>query len=252
MNEQVKPCDMTEKELENYLAANPNQIGEGFKLLRQQFPTDSGPLDMLLSDGDGGIWVTELKINAEEGHLDQGLRYYDYVRANIESISHAFKIDERREPGLALISTDFSEALLRIVKYINVPLELVEAIPIMLPSGEKQVLCRSKEYGAPYSPPDIPTREGNLSYIQDKSVRELCRNILDNLEKRGVSIQPLKGNWFSMRKGEGVFLTLGCRQQHLSVYVGVDEENYSDRIKVERQSDWDGEVEPHLSWLDDT
>ncbi|MFW9889666.1 MAG: endonuclease NucS domain-containing protein [Candidatus Thorarchaeota archaeon] len=254
MNEHITLAGMSERDLEDYLADSPSQIKEGLVLLGRQFPTDSGALDLLLMDENGVLWVTELKIHADEGHLNQGLRYYDYVRTNIEAIARSYRaesheVDPRAEPGLMLISTEFSQVLLRIVKYVNVPVDITEAIPIELPSGEKQVICRNVDYGAPYDSPDIPTREGNLAYITDEEVRKICANILDDLESKGAAIRPVKNFWFTLRKDGNLFMSLGCKRKFFSVYIALTEDRWSERIRIATLEEWKDKIEPNLSWL---
>ena len=61
------------RELEDILERNPEKLRDGSVCLRRQFPTDTGLLDMLILDSDGVIWVTELKAEQDDGHMDQGL-----------------------------------------------------------------------------------------------------------------------------------------------------------------------------------
>lgn len=255
MNEPVRITTITEEELENYLVANPSQIREGLTFLSRQFRTDSGPLDMLVLDDDGMIWVIELKVESDDGQLIQGLRYYDYVRSNIESIARGFsgeghEIDVNKGPGLILVSTDFTSTLKRITKYVSVPIDLFEAMPIEIPSGEKQVLCRNVDLGAPYEPLTIPTREGNLAYIEDESVRNFCRKCLEQLESKGAEIRPLKGEWFTMRHSGKIFMSLGCKQKFFSVYVIMEsDDSLTVRFRIKTQQDWRKDIEPHLVTL---
>ena len=45
--------DGVEAHLQELLAANPDQLGEGFRLVRREFPTDIGPVDLLCRDHEG-------------------------------------------------------------------------------------------------------------------------------------------------------------------------------------------------------
>ena len=252
MNDHVRTTTLSEREMEDYLVENPFQIKDGLKKLSRQFPTDSGPLDMLVLDEDGIIGVVELKVQADEGHLNQGLRYYDYVRTNIETIARSFsnneiQINGSQEPNLLLISTEFSPMLLRIIKYVSIPVEIYEAIPILLPSGSKQVICRNIEFGVPYETPIIPTKEGHLAYIHDEQVRKLCENILEDFESKGIEVRPLKGHWFAIRKDGNAYMSIACKHKFLSVYLPLDEDNWTDRIRVSNQNEWDNQIESRIS-----
>src|SRR5437667_9395618 len=101
----VKAISVREtEELEPMLIAHPDVIESGLKIISHQQPTDSGPLDILAVDEEGTVVVVELKNEAAEGHLDQGLRYYDWCRENISWIATAFaksfKVNPESTPRL--------------------------------------------------------------------------------------------------------------------------------------------------------
>jgi len=119
----VKDIEISEDELKKLILDDPSCIEEGLRVLGDEIPTDSGPLDILAADSDGTLTVIELKNEIDEGQLDQGLRYYDFVSSNILGYSRAFrgKFDEKGEPRLMLIAPSFSKNMTRIAKYIDVP-----------------------------------------------------------------------------------------------------------------------------------
>ena len=97
----VKAISVREKdELEPLLVANPDIIEDGLKIIAHQHPTDSGPLDILAVDSDGTLVVIELKNEAADGHLDQGLRYYDWCRQKISCIIYFNKTPNHSPPPL--------------------------------------------------------------------------------------------------------------------------------------------------------
>lgn len=114
-----------EQELETMLVSHLDIIEDGLTLLAHQHPTDSGPLDILAVDSDGTLVVIELKNEASEGHLDQGLRYYDWCRQNISWIVAAYaskaKINTDASPRLMLVAPAFTDTVKRIAKYIVTP-----------------------------------------------------------------------------------------------------------------------------------
>jgi len=84
----IKSVSIGERhKLEPMLVANPDVIEDGLRVITHQQQTDTGPLDILGVDADGTPVVIELKNEAAEGHLDQGLRYYDWCRQNIAWIT---------------------------------------------------------------------------------------------------------------------------------------------------------------------
>src|SRR3990172_5259164 len=96
----VKPITLPERELESILVANPDVIEQGLHIISHQHPTDSGPLDILAVDSEGTLVIIELKNEASDGHLDQGLRYYDWCRLNISWISQIYSAQYQIDPNL--------------------------------------------------------------------------------------------------------------------------------------------------------
>src|SRR5208283_6072198 len=127
----VKCVSLTEREeLEPSLIADPDLIEPGLKVITHQLMTDSGPLDILAVDFDSALVVIELKTTPDDGHLDQGLRYYDWCRQNVSWISLVYSDKFEIGPGLPvrlmLVAPSFTDLVKRIAKYIDCELDLVE------------------------------------------------------------------------------------------------------------------------------
>jgi endonuclease len=69
--------DGVEAELQQLLAARVAALGDDFVLVRREFPTDIGPIDLLCRDGDGRAVVVEVKRVGEIAGVDQLLRYQE-------------------------------------------------------------------------------------------------------------------------------------------------------------------------------
>jgi len=69
--------DGVEAELQQLLAARVAALREDFVLVRREFPTDIGPIDLLCRDGDGQAVVVEVKRVGEIAGVDQLLRYQE-------------------------------------------------------------------------------------------------------------------------------------------------------------------------------
>ncbi len=82
--------EIKEAELESLLVKNPDSIEEQITILGRQVKSDSGSLDILALDIDGALVVIEVKATEDDGQLDQGLRYYDWVRNNLLFLSHSY------------------------------------------------------------------------------------------------------------------------------------------------------------------
>ena len=73
--------DGVERHLQEALADAPQFCGEGFRLVRREWPTDIGPVDLMCRDeGDGWIAV-EIKRIATIDAVEQLTRYLERIRA---------------------------------------------------------------------------------------------------------------------------------------------------------------------------
>jgi RecB family endonuclease NucS len=69
--------DGVEAHLQELLAATPHVLGEGFTLIRREYPTDIGPVDLLCRDADGTTVVVEVKRRGEIDGVEQLARYLE-------------------------------------------------------------------------------------------------------------------------------------------------------------------------------
>ncbi len=69
--------DGVEAHLQELLAETPGHLGEGFVLVRREFPTDIGPVDLLCRDSDGQAVAVEIKRRGEIDGVEQLSRYLD-------------------------------------------------------------------------------------------------------------------------------------------------------------------------------
>jgi RecB family endonuclease NucS len=69
--------DGVEAELQQLLAARVAALRDDFVLVRREFPTDIGPIDLLCRDGDGKAVVVEVKRVGDIAGVDQLLRYQE-------------------------------------------------------------------------------------------------------------------------------------------------------------------------------
>ncbi len=69
--------DGVEAHLQELLAADPTQLGEDLALVRREFPTDIGPVDLLCRDTGGGAVAVEVKRRGEIDGVEQLLRYLE-------------------------------------------------------------------------------------------------------------------------------------------------------------------------------
>jgi len=69
--------DGVEAHLQELLAARPDVLAEGLRLVTREFPTDIGPVDLLCRDADGGAVAVEIKRRAEIDGVEQLARYLE-------------------------------------------------------------------------------------------------------------------------------------------------------------------------------
>lgn len=69
--------DGVEAHLQALLAERPWVIEEGLTLIRREFPTDIGPVDLLCSDASGNTVAVEIKRRGEIDGVEQLTRYLD-------------------------------------------------------------------------------------------------------------------------------------------------------------------------------
>lgn len=69
--------DGVEAHLQELLAANPDALGEGWQLVRREFPTDIGPVDLLFRDAEGRAVAVEVKRRGEIDGVEQLTRYLE-------------------------------------------------------------------------------------------------------------------------------------------------------------------------------
>jgi hypothetical protein len=71
--------DGVEAHLQELLAANCDAIAPGLKLVRREYPTDIGPVDLLCRDADGHAVAIEIKRRGEIDGVEQLTRYVEFL-----------------------------------------------------------------------------------------------------------------------------------------------------------------------------
>ena len=69
-----------ERELQELLADAPQWCGEGFRLVRREWPTDIGPVDLMCRDGEDEWIAVEIKRIATIDAVEQLTRYLERIR----------------------------------------------------------------------------------------------------------------------------------------------------------------------------
>jgi RecB family endonuclease NucS len=74
--------DGVERDLQEALAARPEALGEELRLVRREWPTDIGPVDLMCRDCDDGWVAVEIKRIAGIEAVEQLARYLERIRVD--------------------------------------------------------------------------------------------------------------------------------------------------------------------------
>jgi RecB family endonuclease NucS len=74
--------DGVERDLQEQLAAAPRWCGEGFRLVRREWPTDIGPVDLMCRDPDDEWVAVEVKRIGTIEAVEQLSRYLERIRVD--------------------------------------------------------------------------------------------------------------------------------------------------------------------------
>jgi RecB family endonuclease NucS len=71
--------DGVEAELQRLLAEKVEALGDGMELIRREYPTPVGPVDLLCRDGEGTTVAVEIKRRGEIDGVEQLTRYLEFL-----------------------------------------------------------------------------------------------------------------------------------------------------------------------------
>ncbi len=88
--------DGVEAHLQELLAANPATFGEGYTLVRREYMTAIGPVDLLCRDASGGSVAVEIKRRGEIDGVEQLTRYLELMNRDplLSPVSGIFAAQE--------------------------------------------------------------------------------------------------------------------------------------------------------------
>jgi hypothetical protein len=82
--DQALAKDGVESDLQELLAEQPHWCGDGFRLVRREWPTDIGPVDLMCRDAQDGWIAVEIKRVAGIDAVEQLTRYLERIRSDPE------------------------------------------------------------------------------------------------------------------------------------------------------------------------
>jgi hypothetical protein len=151
-------------------------------------------------------------------------------------------VDSDSEPRLILIAPQFSENLKRAAKYTTLNqddvLSLKEYHAFVIDGKEKAVLCSDVDIGEAPEPPEIPSIEKKMEYIQSDKVKQTLVWAMNELKSKEIEIRPIKGRGMSgWYKGKR-FLRISARQQWFVARAQNLEGIWSPQYQVDSEDDW--------------
>jgi len=99
--------DGVEAHLQELLAAHPETFGAGFSLVRREYMTAIGPVDLLLRDAAGGAVAVEIKRRGEIDGVEQLTRYLELMNRDplLAPVLGVFAAQEIK-PQARVLATD--------------------------------------------------------------------------------------------------------------------------------------------------
>src|SRR5881227_292114 len=111
--------DGVEAHLQELLAAQVQMLGEGFRLVRREYPTPIGPVDLMCRDGAGGSVAVEIKRRGEIDGVEQLTRYLELLNrdpllAPVQGVFAAQQIKPQartlaEDRGIRCLTLDYDE-----------------------------------------------------------------------------------------------------------------------------------------------
>ncbi len=99
--------DGVEKHLQELLAEHPATLAEGLSLVRREFPTAIGPVDLMCRDADGRSVAVEIKRRGEIDGVEQLTRYLELLNRDplLSPVRGIFAAQEIK-PQARVLATD--------------------------------------------------------------------------------------------------------------------------------------------------
>ena len=79
--------DGVERDLQEALADRPDALGDRLRLVRREWPTDIGPVDLMCREGDDGWVAVEIKRVGTIDAVEQLSRYLERIREDAATVA---------------------------------------------------------------------------------------------------------------------------------------------------------------------
>lgn len=234
------------QELEPLIINDLQKIEEGLKLLENQMTIGkSGRPDVLAVDRNGALVLFELKSVASDlSAISQIIRYYEWFIRNLALLSRPFpEVDPLKDIRLFIVAPEFCEDVTRVIKYIDLNIELVRYISLKNQKTDEIGLVFEPMELAALKKPEVAFRsiDDIVSYFIDKSLIEEFKKILFDLDEEGIEYKPWKGGrnyWIECYFNGETVAYLGARQRHITCQIYDSEKDNWPGIKLLSYEEW--------------
>ena len=115
--------DGVEAHLQELLAANPTAIADGMRLVRREYPTEIGPVDLLCRDVNGATVAVEIKRRGDIDGVEQLARYLEFLNRDplLRPVRGMFVAQEIKPQAKVLAGT-------RSIGWVEVDYDLLRGI----------------------------------------------------------------------------------------------------------------------------
>ena len=232
----------SEKELHEIIIKEIEALEEGLVVLKHEFYTGKGSVDILCVDSGGRLGITEVKVGEDENILFQALKYYNWIDKNRYSIKNMFsssEINPDAHPRLILIATKFSDDIRSLSNLVIPDVELFEYTILLTSNGKRGICFHPVSLPKIIEPPKPPKIDDLLKYITDDSLRELYSKSIGTIKSIGNGIEhyPTQGYIGFKYKGK-LFAWLGVQRKSFDFGTYIIDENKrslnSDTIRIEK------------------
>jgi endonuclease len=98
--------DGVERDLQEALAADPRHLGEELRLVKREWATDVGPVDLMCRDEDGGWVAVEIKRIGTIEAVEQLSRYLECIRVDpAKAACRGILAAQKLKPQAAALAT---------------------------------------------------------------------------------------------------------------------------------------------------
>lgn len=211
---------IVERQLEDALKQHISMVEEGLEVIQNQFPTLTGPVDILCVDPEGAPVVMELKVNQDDSMLFQALRYYAHIEKTKASLKlyHSEKIDEQKKTRIILLAPSFSDPMKDIVSILSdIDITLVEFLIVQTSEGREGIICRPIESISPPPPPPPPTEADHIEYITNPEIKGFCSQIVQWFKGKDLDSSPVQ-SYLGFKKEGRVYAAIWTRRKYF--YIG--------------------------------